>query len=362
MKKTKRITSIVLALLMIMSLFIAVPTTASAAISGDYEYEFLDDDTVEITKYTGSAAELEIPSELDGKAVTSIGDWAFYGCESLTSITIPDSVTSIGSSAFRNCKSLKSVTIPDSVTSIGYGAFEDCTSLTSVTIPDNVTSIGGSAFYNTGYYNNENKWEDDVLYIGKHLIVAKESITGEYSIKPGTLTVADSAFSDCKSLTSVTIPDSVTSIGYGAFSGCTSLTDVYYTGSAKDWKKIEIGIYNNKLTKATIHYNSTVNSAKKKAQPMKVSAVTKSVKASKLKKAKVTVKKAITVKKNKGALSYKKVSGSKYLKISSKGVITVKKGKYKKNTTLKIKVKVTAKGNSKYKKGSKTVTVKIKIK
>ena len=79
-------------------------------------------------------------------SVTSIGDWAFYNCTSLTSVTIPDSVTSIGDRAFSGCTSLTSVAIPDSVTSIGDGAFSGCTSLASVTIPDSVTSIGYGAF------------------------------------------------------------------------------------------------------------------------------------------------------------------------------------------------------------------------
>lgn len=101
---------------------------------------------------------------------------------------------------------------------------------------------------------------------------------------------------------------------------------------------------------------------KKKAQKMTVSKVTKTVKARKLKNAKQTVKGAIKVKNSKGALSYSKVSGSKYLSISRNGVITVKKGKYAVNRTLSIKVKVSAAGTKTYKKASKTVTVKIKTK
>ena len=110
--------------------------------------------------------------------VTSIGNYAFTYCVSLTSITIPDSVTSIGYYAFFYCSSLTSITISDSVTSIGNYAFFYCRSLTSITIPDSVTSIGNYAF------------------------------------------------SNCRSLTSITIPDSVTNIGNDAFYGCSSLKTI----------------------------------------------------------------------------------------------------------------------------------------
>ncbi|MBQ5399017.1 MAG: hypothetical protein IIU14_06260 [Ruminococcus sp.] len=100
----------------------------------------------------------------------------------------------------------------------------------------------------------------------------------------------------------------------------------------------------------------------KHKNPVKVSAKTQSVKSSKLKKGKVTLKNVITVTKAQGAVSFKKLSGSKKLSVSAKGVLTVKKGSYKKGTTFKAKIKVSAKGNSLYQAGSKTVTVKVKIK
>ena len=166
---------------------------------------------------------------------------AFSDCSSLTSVTIGNSITSIGSYAFYNCSSLTSVTIPDSLTSIGSSAFKNCSSLKSITIGNSVTSIGEDAFYNTGYYKNESNWENGVLYIGMYVIDAKTDISGAYTIKAGTKLIANSAFSNCSNLTSVTIPDSVTSIGSYAFYGCSSLTSIKYRGTEEQWNAISKG-------------------------------------------------------------------------------------------------------------------------
>ena len=126
--------------------------------SGDYKYALLDDGTIEITKYNGSAKRLDIPAKLAGKTVTAIGDSAFFYCDSLTSVSISDSVTSIGDSAFSFCSSLTSVSIPDSVTSIGGSAFFLCNSLT-LTVPRNSYAAEYAKAYNIPYtYPDANDW------------------------------------------------------------------------------------------------------------------------------------------------------------------------------------------------------------
>ena len=158
--------------------------------------------------------------------VTNIGNAAFNNCSSLTSVTLPESVTSIGNMAFNNCSSLKSITLPESVTSIGNWAFSGCSSLTSITLPDSVTSIGNDAFKGTAVLEDESRWENGVLYIGNHLIKARDSISGDYVIREGTRSIATEAFSDCSNLKSITLPESVTSIGDHAFSHCSNLTNI----------------------------------------------------------------------------------------------------------------------------------------
>ena len=158
----------------------------------------------------------------DDGSVSSIGYAAFTYCDSLTSITIPDSVKSIGEYAFSGCESLTSVTIGNGVTSIGDEAFWGCESLTSMTIGDGVTSIGRDTFYGCDGILEE---ENGVYYVDRWAVNCDENITN-VSLRSDTVGIADYAFSSCDSLTSITIPDSVTSIGDGAFRYCNSLTSI----------------------------------------------------------------------------------------------------------------------------------------
>ncbi len=233
---------------------------AGAETYGDFQYSVLSDGAVEITDYNGSAEKVDIPAEIDGKSVTSIGNRAFNGCTSLTSITIPNSVTEIGSGAFSSCTSLTSIKIPDSVMQIGDYVFVGCTNLIEIQvetdnkfyssdkgvlfnknkteiicypagikdtiylIPSSVTSIGKRAFQNCSNLINI-KIPDRVSYIGSIAFADCTSLTS-ITIPNSVTSLGNSAFSGCASLTSITIPDSVTSISGGAFGNCTSLTSI----------------------------------------------------------------------------------------------------------------------------------------
>lgn len=123
------------------------------------------------------------------------------------------------------------------VTRIDSWAFGECSKLTGISIPDSVTSIGNDAFNGSGYYNKESNWENGVLYIGKYLIDAKETLSGKYEIKSGTKVIATGAFTETK-LTSVTIPNSVTSISDNAFYYCQHLESITFPNNI-----ISIGNY-----------------------------------------------------------------------------------------------------------------------
>ena len=158
-------------------------------------------------------------------SITLIGGSAFGNCYNLKSITLPKSLKTLEVNCFDNCKSLTEVTIPEGVTYIGSDAFMYCTNLKDISLPSGITRIGQNAFYHTAYYNDENNWDNGVMYIGNYLLETRESVTGSYSIKDGTELIADYAFL-ARKITEINIPDSVNVIGGFVFSLCTELTKV----------------------------------------------------------------------------------------------------------------------------------------
>ena len=167
MGKSKKMAALILATMLAVSSSAAMAVTVSAeedtAVAysssdteswNEYDYQILDDGTIEIIYYYGCDEVIIIPSEIDGRKVTGIKGFNLSNKENIKSITIPDGVTSIGDSAFSDCRSLTDITIPDSVTSIGCEAFYNCSSLTNTTIPDGVTSIEYGTFYDCSSLTN----------------------------------------------------------------------------------------------------------------------------------------------------------------------------------------------------------------
>ena len=198
-------------------------------------------------------------------SVTTIGKFAFYECNSLTTITLSNSITTIGDAAFRYCDNLTSVTLPDSLTTIGEAAFEGCENLTSIILPDSITTIGDRAFFyciklttitlpdsitdlgvnpwlrceNLATINVSRNHPslaviDGALYskTDKRLVwYSMTSKASTFEVPNGIRIIDNFAFCYCRSLTSITLPESVTTIGRLAFSDCDNLTFIVPEGS-----------------------------------------------------------------------------------------------------------------------------------
>ena len=228
-----------------------------------------------LINYTGNETKLTIPDDItelncfalsdcynitsvtfgENSQLTSIGDGAFNWCESLESITIPDSVTSIGEGAFCCCAKLTSITIPDGVKSIGNHAFAGCSALESITIPDSVLSIGYSAFEGCTALKNITI-PGSVLSIGDNAFkecTALESAT----ISEGVKSIGDNAFYNCTNLVNVSLPDSLTSISFNTFYGCTNLQTyddgtASYLGNSENHYLVLVSVISKEITSFTI--------------------------------------------------------------------------------------------------------------
>ena len=183
----------------------------------DYSYEILNDGTLRLYQYEGTDTNIVVPDIIDGRKVTVLGNSTFQYCtqaSDIESVTLPDSLTTIEKNAFYNCEKLKSVTIPQNVSSIGLAAFVEGlseSSLTEIKVdPENP------------YFSEK----DGVVFSkdGTKLIVFPSGRSGDYQIPDGTVSVGDYAFYYCVNVSSITVPGSVRSLGEGAFGNCSSLT------------------------------------------------------------------------------------------------------------------------------------------
>ena len=263
--RPKRLISLLVAVCMMITMlplsavtaFAADTSTVHEANDGDgiykYAYKENEDGTATITDFLGpvdstktpDSYTITVPTKLDGRKVTGLGESSFSGtyspdhqkdstllsfCNQIQSVTIPESVTSIGKSAFEHCSKLDSLTIKGVATSIGAYAFASCTSLTSLSLVGNFQTIGEQAF----------------AYCGMTSLTTDADITsiGEY------------AFSHCTSLTSLSLTGSVQTIGYQAFACCTSLTSLSLTGDIQKIGDYAFG-YCSSLYTATLSKNLT---------------------------------------------------------------------------------------------------------
>ena len=232
--------------------------------AGDFNYTGTA--AVTVTGYRGTATAVTIPAYIGGISVAYIGERAFSGCTGLTSVTIPDSVTSIGASAFRGCSSLESITIPFVGDRAGVTA-SDTYQYPLGYLFGTSSYTGGTATTQYYYDSSTSSTTNTTYYIpttlrsvtvtgGNILYGAFSGCTGLTSITiPDSVTsIGNFAFESCTNLTSITIPDSVTSIGNYAFCYCTGLTSITYQGTKTQWNAISKGnSWNYNTVAYTIH-------------------------------------------------------------------------------------------------------------
>lgn len=307
MKNRKTINVLLTTILLIIGMSFAV----NAEASGDYEYKILNDGTVSITKFIGEASDVEIPSEIDGLAVTQIDAEAFKGCEILTSVIIPDTVIDLGSEAFAECVNLTKLHIGDGITMLYDSAFYGTNNIEEVFIGKNLESVGVFYFFtnlkiitvdieNTRFISENNvlfntagttlykypaksdkteytvpegveRIEHNAFYKAVNLekIILPNSLKniGEYaflgcsalksiSIPKGVIELYSGAFANCKSLESVALTYNLRTVNEDVFAGCSNIKDVYYNESESSWNRMAVLPGNEPLKEATIHYNT----------------------------------------------------------------------------------------------------------
>lgn len=303
-KRTKRLGSLLLTLVMVLSLSsMFCFTTAFAESDGDWKYK-VENGRAIITDYIGTGKTITVPATVNGisvskvealsrtnkgkvtsitfsEGITEIGASLCNGYTALEVVTLPKSLTKIGASAFNNCSSLRGITLPSSLNSIGEYAFQSCYSLNSATlncsvsvipaglfngcsqlgnisIPSTCTEIGDNAFSGCTKLANINL-PNSVKTIGNNAFLNCSGFKGEFVLPSEIKTIGEFAFSGCSGITDIIIPNKIKKIGESAFSNCTSLTRILIGNSlsnlgdkvfagCKQLEKIVFGGKNNSLS------------------------------------------------------------------------------------------------------------------
>ena len=223
----------------------------------------VNDDGKSVTvsgKSRGIPSQLTIESSIssNGKnyTVTEIGDQVFWGCNTLTEVTLPNTVKIIGYQAFCKCSKLTNVTIPEGVTKIGRGAFYGCSQLTSITIPSTIKNMDEAFSGNTAL--SHVTLRNGIYRISSN---AFERCTGltEVEIPASVDQICPFAFNGCTNLKRVLLEKNIKTINVNAFKDCTNLSDVKYNGYKTDWDRVTVNTTGNDTLTNKVQYLCDIN-------------------------------------------------------------------------------------------------------
>ena len=210
-------------------------SVSATKVYGEFEYAVNSDDTITIEQYTGNGGDVTIPDTIDDKNIVCIGNKAFYNCNNITSVVLPNNLETIGKYAFCGCSSIKKILLPITVSEVSLGAFQYCSALEDITTErEDLIIIGNDAFLGTKWYDNQ---ADGMVYFGATAYKYKNYTAKVWSLslKDGTKGIAESAFSNCSYLRIIDFPDSLEYIGGSGLNNTKWLKEqedgVVYAGS-----------------------------------------------------------------------------------------------------------------------------------
>ncbi|EWM54726.1 leucine-rich repeat protein [Ruminococcus flavefaciens] len=206
--------------------------SAEAANSNGWDYSVLSNGTVKLTRYTGGASYVTVPSSINNKTVSALGDNLFKDNTTIRSVTIPKGITELPYCCFWGATNLESVSLPSGLTTIWNCAFKDTKSLRSVTIPSTVKDIKFRAFWGSGITSFSASSLNDM---GSAVFEDCKNLKSAYLQNGFTLTW--DTFKGCSSLETVTLPNSLKRLGGGTFDGCVKLKSVTIPSSVYSLEK-----------------------------------------------------------------------------------------------------------------------------